>query len=78
MLRKKGSRIKELGAASFRRIHLRPLMMVTGYHWNKDVAGEGSGTWKSTLRDAGFEVYCEKEGLLEKEAVLDIICSHAG
>lgn len=92
MLRKKGSRnvfigdlrtgpepvIKALGAASFRRIHLRPLMMVTGYHWNKDVAGEGSGTWKSTLRDAGFEVYCEKEGLLEKEAVLDIICSHAG
>ncbi len=65
--------IKELGAASFRIIHLRPLMMVTGHHWNKDVAGEGAGTWKNILRDAGFEVLCEREGLLEKNAVIDIV-----
>lgn len=65
--------LKELSAGSFRRIHLRPLMMVSGHHWNKDIAGEKAGSWKNFFASAGYEVICEAGGLLEKEEIIDLL-----
>ena len=64
--------LKEVFGFSFRKIILRTLMMVSGHHWKKNVAGEGKGSLKNVMKDAGFEVICEKGGLLEREAVIDL------
>lgn len=70
--------LKELSFSSVRLIRLRPLMMVSGHHWNKDVAGEKTGSWKNMLLEAGYEVICEKEGLLRKDEIIDLLLRQTG
>ena len=70
--------LKELSFSSARMIRLRPLMMVSGHHWNKDVAGEKTGSWRNVLLEAGYEVICEKEGLLRKDEIIDLLLGQKG
>ena len=70
--------LQELKASSIRKIRLRPLMMVCGHHWNKNVTGEEGGSWKNALSAAGYEVLCESEGLLSRDEVIDLIIGQKG
>lgn len=45
-------RVKEEG--DFRRVVLRPLMIVAGDHANQDMAGEGEDSWKGAFTRAGY------------------------
>jgi sirohydrochlorin cobaltochelatase len=62
-----------------RRIHtawLLPCLAVAGNHALKDMAGDGSGSWKSTLEHAGIICKPVLKGLLEYDAVADIWTDH--
>ena len=65
--------VKALSEKSFRRVRLCSLMMVSGYHWTVDVAGEKNDSWKHMLSEAGYEVTCDRTGLLERKAVREIL-----
>lgn len=62
---------------SYKRVVLRPLMVVAGDHANNDMAGDEEGSWKTTFEQAGYEVVCEVEGLGALEAVQQLYVEHA-
>ena len=62
---------------SYKRVVLRPLMVVAGDHANNDMAGDEEGSWKTTFEKAGYEVVCEVEGLGALEAVQQLYVEHA-
>ena len=64
-------------AGSYKRVVLRPLMIVAGDHANNDMAGDEDDSWKSVFEDAGFEVSCVVEGLGQLEAIRQLIAAHA-
>jgi sirohydrochlorin cobaltochelatase len=70
--------LQELKASPFRKIRLRPLMMVCGHHWNENVTGEEAESWKNVLSAAGYEVLCESEGLLSRDEVIFLIIGQKG
>ena len=41
---------------SYKRVVLRPLMVVAGDHANNDMAGDEDDSWKTTFEKAGYEV----------------------
>ncbi len=61
---------------SFKRVVLRPLMIVAGDHANNDMAGDEEDSWKSVFEAAGYEVVCVVEGLGQLSAVRDLIREH--
>ena len=65
--------IKEKG---FRRIVLRPMMVVAGDHACNDMAGDEADSWKSLLENAGYEVTAVLHGLGEDPAIQEIYISH--
>ena len=67
-------KIKEKG---YRRIVLRPLMVVAGDHACNDMAGSEPDSWKSLLENAGYEVTAVLHGLGEDPAIQEIYVSHA-
>ena len=64
-------------AGSYKRVVLRPLMIVAGDHANNDMAGDEDDSWKSVFEDAGIEVSCVVEGLGQLEAIRQLIAAHA-
>ena len=62
---------------SYKRVVLRPLMVVAGDHANTDMAGDDDDSWKTTFEKAGYEVVCEVEGLGALEAVQQLYVEHA-
>ena len=64
-------------AGSYKRVVLRPLMIVAGDHANNDMAGDEDDSWKSVFEAAGFEVSCVVEGLGQLEAIRQLIAAHA-
>ena len=62
---------------SYKRVVLRPLMVVAGDHANNDMAGDEDDSWKTTFEKAGYEVVCEVEGLGALEAVQQLYVEHA-
>lgn len=64
-------------AGNYRRVLLRPMMIVAGDHANNDMAGEGEGSWKHIFESAGYEVVCEVHGLGELEAIQNLFVKHA-
>ena len=69
--------LKEVQAGSYKRVVLRPLMIVAGDHANNDMAGDEDDSWKSVFEAAGFEVSCVVEGLGQLEAIRQLIAAHA-
>lgn len=53
--------LKEAGG--YKRVVLRPLMVVAGDHANNDMAGDEEDSWKSVLNKEGYETECVLEGL---------------
>ncbi len=70
------SKIKEAG---YKKVILRPLMVVAGDHANNDMAGDDDDSWKSQFEAAGAfdDVTCQIGGLGEIPAVQDIYVAHA-
>jgi sirohydrochlorin cobaltochelatase len=67
---------QHLQNAGFRRVRLRPLMLVAGTHYWRDMAGEGPGSWKSRLLCRGLEVVSSPQALLETPGVAELFGDH--
>ncbi|MCI8660287.1 MAG: sirohydrochlorin cobaltochelatase [Lachnospiraceae bacterium] len=67
--------LKEAG--SYKKVILRPLMLVAGDHANNDMAGEEEDSWKSVLESEGYQVECQIHGLGELEAIRELYVDHA-
>lgn len=68
------AKVKE---GNYKKVVLRPLMIVAGDHANNDMAGDEDGSWKKAFEDAGYEVTCEVKGLGEIEAIQQLFVEHA-
>lgn len=68
--------LAEVRAGHYRRVVLRPLMIVAGDHATNDMAGEES-SWKQAFAQAGHEVLCQLQGLGELEEIRRIFVRHA-
>ena len=70
--------LESVKAGSYKRVVLRPLMIVAGDHANNDMAGDEADSWKSVFEAAGYEVSCVVEGLGQLPAIRQLIVEHAG
>lgn len=68
------AKVKE---GNYKKIVLRPLMIVAGDHANKDMAGEEEDSWKTTFETAGYNVECVVEGLGQLEMIQNLFVEHA-
>ncbi len=70
--------IEAVKAAGYKKVVLRPLMVVAGDHANNDMAGDEEDSWKSMFEaDGSFEsITCQIEGLGRIEAIQDLYVAH--
>ena len=64
-------------AGNYKKVVLRPLMIVAGDHANNDMAGDEPDSWKSIFEAAGYEVTCVVEGLGSLGEIQSLIVQHA-
>lgn len=69
--------LEAVKAGGYKKVVLRPLMIVAGDHANNDMAGDEEGSWKKAFEDAGYEVECIVEGLGGLEEIQQIFVDHA-
>ena len=69
------AKVKEAG---YKKVILRPLMVVAGDHANNDMAGDDEDSWKSMFTaDGSFDsVDCQIEGLGRIQEVQDLYVAH--
>ena len=72
--------IEKVKEAGYKKVVLRPLMVVAGDHANNDMAGDDDDTWKSLfIMDGSFEdIQCQIAGLGGIEDVEQIYVAHTG
>ena len=70
--------IAKVKDAGFKKVVLRPLMVVAGDHANNDMAGDDDDSWKSQFEASGAfdSIDCQIEGLGRIEAVEDLYVEH--
>ena len=70
--------IAKVKDAGFKKVVLRPLMVVAGDHANNDMAGDDEDSWKSQFDASGAfdSIDCQIEGLGRIEAVEDLYVEH--
>ena len=70
--------IAKVKDAGFKKVVLRPLMVVAGDHANNDMAGDDEDSWKSQFNASGAfdSVDCQIAGLGRIEAVEDLYVEH--
>ena len=70
--------IKAVSAAGYKKVILRPLMVVAGDHANNDMAGEDEDSWKSQFEASGAfdEIDTQIEGLGRIDAVEQLYVQH--
>ena len=69
--------LEQVKAGTYKRVVLRPLMVVAGDHANNDMAGDDEDSWKSIFENAGYKVECVLEGLGGVDAIQQLYVSHA-
>ena len=69
--------LEKVKEGNYKKVVLRPLMIVAGDHANNDMAGDEEDSWKSTFEAAGFEVECVLEGLGQLEGIQNLFVKHA-
>ena len=69
--------LEAVSNGGYKRVILRPLMIVAGDHANNDMAGDDPESWKSQFEAAGLDVTCILEGLGELPEVRDLFVLHA-
>jgi len=72
--------IEAVKAKGYKKVILRPLMVVAGDHANNDMAGDEEDSWKSGFEaDGSFEsVECQIAGLGGIAGVQDVYVAHTG
>ncbi len=70
--------IEAVKEAGFKKVVLRPLMVVAGDHANNDMAGDDDDSWKSMFEASGAfdSVDCQIEGLGRISDVQDLYVKH--
>jgi cobalamin biosynthesis Co2+ chelatase CbiK len=70
--------IETVKAAGYKKVILRPLMVVAGDHANNDMAGDDDDSWKSMFEASGAfdSIDCQIEGLGRIEAVQKLYVEH--
>lgn len=70
--------IEAVKAAGYKKVILRPLMVVAGDHANNDMAGDDEDSWKSMFVASGAfdSVDCQIEGLGRIDAVKKLYVAH--
>ena len=70
--------INKVKDAGFKKVILRPLMVVAGDHANNDMAGDDEDSWKCMFEASGDfdEIDCQIEGLGRIDAVEQIYVEH--
>ena len=63
-------------SGNYKKVVLRPLMVVAGDHANNDMAGDEEGSWKTTIEKEGYEVECVLEGLGQVPAIQELYVQH--
>ena len=69
--------LEQVKAGDYKRVVLRPLMVVAGDHANNDMAGDEDDSWKSIFEAAGYDVECVLEGLGSVDAIQEMYVAHA-
>ena len=70
--------IKAVGAGRYKRVVLRPLMLVAGNHAVNDMASpDDPDSWYSRFSAEGYETICIIEGLGQLPAIRSIYADHA-
>ncbi|MBE6512404.1 MAG: sirohydrochlorin cobaltochelatase [Methanobrevibacter olleyae] len=60
----------------YKKIVLKPLMVVAGDHAQNDMAGDEEDSWKSMFASEGYEVECVIEGLAQSKDIRDVYIKH--
>ena len=60
----------------YKKIVLKPLMVVAGDHAQNDMAGDEDDSWKSMFASEGYEVECVIEGLAQSKDIRDVYIKH--
>ena len=68
--------IPTLKAKKYKRILLVPLMSVAGDHAINDMSSDEKDSWKSQLKNEGFEVDCLLKGMAEYDNIVNIWIQH--
>ena len=70
--------INKVKDAGFKKVILRPLMVVAGDHANNDMAGDDDDSWKSMFEASGDfdEIDCQIEGLGRIDSVEQLYVAH--
>ena len=70
--------IEAIKDAGYKKVILRPLMVVAGDHANNDMAGDDEDSWKSMFEASGYfdSIDCQIEGLGRIPAVEDLYVKH--
>ena len=70
--------IEDVKAAGYKKVILRPLMVVAGDHANNDMAGDDDDSWKSMFTASGAfdDISCQIAGLGRIKAVQDLYVAH--
>jgi len=68
--------IPTLKSKKYKRILLVPLMSVAGDHAINDMSSDDKDSWKSQLKNEGFEVDCLLKGMAEYDNVVNIWMQH--
>lgn len=70
--------IADVGKAGFKKVVLRPLMVVGGDHANNDMAGDDDDSWKSMFNASGSfdSVDCQVAGMGRIEGIQKIYVEH--
>ena len=67
-----------VGKGEYKRVILRPMMLVAGDHANNDMASpDDPESWYSQFKEAGYDVECVLEGLGQIPAVQKLYVEHA-
>lgn len=68
--------VEKVKDSEFKKVILRPMMVVAGDHANNDMAGDDEDSWKSVFEKEGIEVSCHVEGLGEIPGIQRMYINH--
>ena len=57
--------IEKLKEAGYKKVILRPLMVVAGDHANNDMAGDDDDSWKRSMRSSSFMWHIHRLQLMQ-------------
>lgn len=65
-----------INEGGYKKIVLKPLMVVAGDHAQNDMAGDEEDSWKSMFISNGYEVECVIEGLAQSKDIRNMYIKH--